>query len=160
MLPTLTFTIHWRTWQIRGVKPMESWQIRVRILSVILTVATKNWVTTKCFIRTVCIFAYFQCSMVSVYTLCNSCIASNVPGEISWGLMFNVYTAMQCFQCPPHRCPHHGVRLPRSCLSVSKQAHIVALRGSGQHRHTQILEHLRNINTNTPSITNTQRKTN
>lgn len=46
-----------------------------------------------------------------------------------------------------HLRPHHGVSFPGSRLAVSKQTHVVALRRSGQHRHAQVLEHLRNTNT-------------
>lgn len=44
-----------------------------------------------------------------------------------------------------HRCPHHGVRLPGSSLAVSEQTHVVTLRRCRQHRHPQVLEHLRRL---------------
>lgn len=74
--------------------------------------------------------------------------------QLSWA-SWNLQNMCVMPQSVPssHRRSHHGVRLPRSRLAVSKQTHVVALRGSRQHRHTQVLEHLRSTNTHTQTHT-------
>lgn len=57
----------------------------------------------------------------------------------------------------PHRRSHHGVGLARSGLAVSKQTYVVALGRSGQHRHAQVLEHLRQMKTH-PKIPDAQKE--